>query len=36
MMPTAELAVEVNGLRKQFGPLIALDGVTLHVRRGEV
>jgi len=36
MTPTAELAVEVTGLRKQFGPLIALDGVTLHVRRGEV
>jgi ABC-2 type transport system ATP-binding protein len=36
MTAAAELAVEVTGLRKQFGPIIALDGVTLHVRRGEV
>ncbi|GII60228.1 aliphatic sulfonates import ATP-binding protein SsuB [Sphaerisporangium krabiense] len=30
-----ELAVQVRGLRKAFGPKIVLDGVDLDIRRGE-
>jgi ABC-2 type transport system ATP-binding protein len=31
-----ELAVEATGIRKSFGPLQALDGVSLRIRRGLV
>jgi ABC-2 type transport system ATP-binding protein len=31
-----ELAVEATGIRKSFGPLQALDGVSLRIRRGVV
>ena len=33
---SAENAVQIDEVVKSFGPLRALDGVTLHVRRGEV
>jgi ABC-2 type transport system ATP-binding protein len=29
-------AIEIRGLRKVFGPLVAVDGLTLDVQRGEV
>src|SRR5215470_14980099 len=35
-MDGGALAVEVDGVVKNFGRLRALDGVRLHVRRGEV
>ncbi|MFE9441698.1 ABC transporter ATP-binding protein [Streptomyces sp. NPDC006602] len=31
-----ELAVDVRGLRKQYGDVIAVDGIDLGIRRGEV
>ena len=31
-----ELAIDVQGLTKRFGALIAVDGVTLKVRKGDV
>ena len=33
-MPDA--TIEVNGLRKRFGPTLALDGMTFTVRPGQV
>src|SRR5215471_16798909 len=35
-MPAAEIVIEAIGLRKSYGPRVALDGVTLAVSRGEV
>ncbi len=32
----ADLVVETRGLRKQYGAITAVNGVDLHVRRGEV
>ncbi len=32
----ADLAIEVEGLRKSFGRTVALDGLDLHVAAGEV
>ncbi len=32
----SEAAVETRELRKQFGPVVALDGLTMRVGRGEV
>ena len=32
----SELAVEVRGLRKAYGPVVAVDGIDLSVRRGEI
>lgn len=29
------MAVEARGLRKSYGPRVAVDGISLHVRRGE-
>ena len=34
--PTADLAVELRGLRKTFGPVTAVDGIDLSIRRGEI
>jgi drug efflux transport system ATP-binding protein len=34
--PSAEPAVVVRGLRKQFGELVAVEGLDLAIRRGEV
>ena len=34
--PAAEAILEVRGLRKRFGSVVALDGLDLVVRRGEV
>src|SRR5262245_37913035 len=34
--PARESALRLQGIGKRFGPLIALDGVDLDVRRGEV
>jgi len=31
----SELAVKCEGLRKKYGDVVAVDGLTLHVRRGE-
>src|SRR5580693_5989236 len=31
-----EAAIEVNGLRKRFGPAVALDGISFTVRPGQV
>jgi ABC-2 type transport system ATP-binding protein len=31
-----DTAIEVNGLRKSFGPTLALDGMTFTVRPGQV
>ena len=31
-----EATVEVNGLRKRFGPTVALDGMTFAAQPGEV
>ncbi len=28
--------IEVNGLRKRFGPILALDGMTFTVQPGQV
>jgi ABC-2 type transport system ATP-binding protein len=33
---TAEIAVQTRGLRKTFGPVVAVDGLDLEIRRGEV
>ena len=33
---TATLAVHCRGLRKQFGPVAAVDGVDLDVTAGEI
>jgi ABC-2 type transport system ATP-binding protein len=35
-MSESSAAIEIRGLRKVFGPLVAVDGLTLDVRRGEV
>lgn len=35
-MKDEELVVQVSGLRKRFGTVVALDGLDLTVRRGEV
>jgi ABC-2 type transport system ATP-binding protein len=32
----SEASIEVNGLRKQFGPVLALDGMSFTVRPGQV
>src|SRR5512142_1367517 len=32
---TEDLAVRVRGLRKAYGPLVAVDGIDLEIRRGE-
>jgi ABC-2 type transport system ATP-binding protein len=32
----SEATIEVNGLRKQFGPVLALDGMSFTVRPGQV
>ena len=32
----SELAVEVRGLRKAYGPVVAVGGIDLSVRRGEI
>ncbi len=32
----SELAVEVRGLRKTYGPVVAVGGIDLSVRRGEI
>ena len=34
--PTTEFAIDVKGVVKRFGPVAALDGASLAVRRGEV
>jgi ABC-2 type transport system ATP-binding protein len=31
-----ENAIEIDGLRKRYGKIVALDGVSLHVERGEI
>ncbi|HUF28661.1 MAG TPA: ABC transporter ATP-binding protein [Gemmatimonadaceae bacterium] len=36
MIPGREAAVSTSGLRKQFGLLVAVDGLTLDIARGEV
>jgi ABC-2 type transport system ATP-binding protein len=36
MMAVDEFAVEVKGLWKSYGPLVALAGIDLNVKRGEV
>jgi ABC-2 type transport system ATP-binding protein len=36
MVPAAEIAVQVRGLRKSYGSLQALAGVDIEIRRGEV
>ena len=33
---TRELAISVRGLRKAYGDTVAVDGVDLEVRRGEI
>jgi ribose transport system ATP-binding protein len=35
-MPTADVVLRMQGVRKRFGAVKALDGVDLEVRRGEV
>ena len=35
MTPTEELAIEVKGLVKRFGDVVAVDGIDLDIRRGE-
>jgi len=35
-MTNGDLAIEVSDVRKRFGSLAALDGVTLHVPRGQI
>ena len=35
-MTTAPAAIEASGLRKSFGDTVALDGIDLHVRAGQV
>jgi ABC-2 type transport system ATP-binding protein len=35
-MPEDDLVVEVTGLRKTYGHVVALDGATFSVRRGEI
>jgi ABC-2 type transport system ATP-binding protein len=35
-MTNGDLAIEASGVRKRFGSLVALDGVTLHVPRGQI
>ena len=35
-MNTTDSAIDARGLRKVFGPLVAVDGLTLSVRKGEV
>jgi len=29
-------AIEINGLTKRFGPVTAVDGVSLSVKQGEI
>ncbi len=33
---TSDTAIRVRGLRKQYGPVTAVDGIDLDIRRGEV
>jgi ABC-2 type transport system ATP-binding protein len=35
-VPSMEATIEVTGLRKRFGPTLALDGMTFSVRPGQV
>src|SRR5215217_66152 len=35
MTPPDELAIEVKGLVKRFGDVVAVDGIDLEIRRGE-
>ena len=35
-MQTHDYAIEISGLRKRYGALVAVDGIDLAVRRGEV
>ncbi|MAG34924.1 MAG: hypothetical protein CL878_01530, partial [Dehalococcoidia bacterium] len=36
MSPSSDLAIEAQALTRQFGALVAVDGVSFAVRRGEV
>jgi ABC-2 type transport system ATP-binding protein len=36
MNTSREAVVEIDGLRKTYGPVVAVDGITLNVYRGEV
>ncbi len=36
IVPVSEFAVEVRGLRKAYGPVVAVSGIDLSVRRGEI
>jgi ABC-2 type transport system ATP-binding protein len=36
LSPTDQLAIETSGLRKQFGSKVAVRGLSLQVRRGEI
>ena len=36
MTTNGEPAIDARGLRKVFGPIVAVEGLTLNVRRGEV
>ena len=35
-LPPAGVAIDARALRKEFGPLVAVEGLTLSVRKGEV
>ena len=36
MSPNGSLAIEVSDLRKSFGPVKAVDGISFSVQRGEL
>ncbi|HTZ49083.1 MAG TPA: ABC transporter ATP-binding protein [Verrucomicrobiae bacterium] len=36
LLPTNDLAIDTNNLRKQFGSKVAVRGLSLQVRRGEI